>query len=138
MELKVDNSENEATIEIQVRNNHTVNVSEVVVVGRIPFEGNTFVIQGENLKSEFTTTMVKKQNQDVIILDPPRSGIHPRLLEHLLEISPKRIIYVSCNPTTQARDLTILKEKYNILEVSPVDMFPHTYHIETITKLEKK
>ena len=74
----------------------------------------------------------------MIILDPPRSGIHPRLLEHLLEISPKRIIYVSCNPTTQARDLTILKEKYNILEVSPVDMFPHTYHIETITKLEKK
>ena len=99
---------------------------------------NTFFYTADLHNKQIPELLNKLKKPDVIILDPPRSGIHPRLLEHLLEISPKRIIYVSCNPTTQARDLTILKEKYNILEVSPVDMFPHTYHIETITKLEKK
>lgn len=99
---------------------------------------NTFFYTADLHNKQIPELLNKLKKPDVIILDPPRSGIHPRLLEHLLEISSKRIIYVSCNPTTQARDLTILKEKYNILEVSPVDMFPHTYHIETITKLEKK
>lgn len=75
---------------------------------------------------------------DVVILDPPRSGINKNLILNLLKIAPKKIVYVSCNPTTQARDLMILAEDYNIKEVFPVDMFPHTYHIEVVTVLEKK
>jgi 23S rRNA (uracil1939-C5)-methyltransferase len=74
---------------------------------------------------------------DVVIVDPPRAGMHPNLVEHLAEIAPKRIVYVSCNPTTQARDLEMLKDKYQITELIPVDLFPHTYHVESICRLDK-
>jgi 23S rRNA (uracil1939-C5)-methyltransferase len=75
---------------------------------------------------------------DVMIIDPPRAGIHKNLIDHLLEIAPKKLVYVSCNPATQARDLAILCTKYDLLEVQPFDMFPQTYHIESIAKLELK
>jgi 23S rRNA (uracil1939-C5)-methyltransferase len=75
---------------------------------------------------------------DIIICDPPRSGMHPKVLELILKIAPQKIIYVSCNPTTLARDLIPLKEKYDLKEVQPLDMFPHTYHIENVCCLEKK
>jgi 23S rRNA (uracil1939-C5)-methyltransferase len=75
---------------------------------------------------------------DVIVVDPPRTGIHKNLLNALLEIMPDRIIYVSCNPTTQARDCSLMSEKYQIVEIQPVDMFPHTYHIESIALLVRK
>lgn len=75
---------------------------------------------------------------DVLILDPPRSGLHPNLIKHILKINPKKIVYVSCNPTTQARDLTELTKHYDLLNVYPIDMFPHTYHIENIAELELK
>ena len=92
-----------------------------------------------NLHNKKIPNLLNTLNRpDIIILDPPRSGINRSLLEHLLTITPNKIVYVSCNPATQARDLAILKDKYNIVEVHSVDMFPHTYHIETITKLEKK
>ncbi len=74
---------------------------------------------------------------DVIILDPPRAGVHDDVLQTILRAAPMRIVYVSCNPATQARDLAILAEKYRVVEVQPVDMFPHTHHIENIVKLEK-
>lgn len=73
---------------------------------------------------------------DVIIVDPPRAGMHRNLVDILLETKPKRIVYVSCNPTTQARDCELLAEKYRVETVLPVDMFPHTYHIESIARLE--
>lgn len=82
--------------------------------------------------------LIKFPHPDVIILDPPRSGVHQNLLSAVLQILPNQIVYVSCNPTTQARDLKILKEKYNIVYCQPIDMFPHTYHIENIIKLIKK
>lgn len=74
---------------------------------------------------------------DVVIVDPPRSGLHKNLVEALLQIKPKKIVYVSCNPTTQARDYLMMKSSYKIKELQPIDMFPQTYHIESIALLEK-
>ncbi len=77
------------------------------------------------------------QPPDVLICDPPRAGMHKDVIRTILAIAPRRIVYVSCNPATMARDLSALLEKYRVLEVQPVDMFPHTYHIESVAKLEK-
>lgn len=73
---------------------------------------------------------------DVVITDPPRAGMHEKMLKKLLDIEVPRIVYVSCNSATQARDLQILSEKYELLKLRPVDMFPHTHHIETVAVLE--
>ena len=75
---------------------------------------------------------------DVIITDPPRAGMHPDVIAMLLRISAKRIVYVSCNPATQARDLQLLDEKYSVKAVQPVDMFPQTHHVENVVLLELK
>ncbi len=76
---------------------------------------------------------------DVVILDPPRSGMHKNTVEDVIKLNPEKIVYVSCNPTTQARDIKLFKETgYNLIKVRPVDMFPHTYHIENVALLEKK
>lgn len=77
-------------------------------------------------------------NPDVLIIDPPRAGMHKKVVKQVLDMNPPRIVYVSCNPGTLARDLGIMKEQYHVLEVQPVDMFPHTYHIESVTRLERK
>ncbi|WP_018615099.1 23S rRNA (uracil(1939)-C(5))-methyltransferase RlmD [Segetibacter koreensis] len=73
---------------------------------------------------------------DVIITDPPRAGMHEKLVKKLLEISAPIIVYVSCNPATQARDLALLSEKYEVTKIQPVDMFPHTLHIENVVQLK--
>ena len=76
---------------------------------------------------------------DVMIIDPPRGGMHPKSIEAILQIEPERIVYVSCNPTTLARDLKVLcEEKYVLTKIQPVDMFPHTAHIEVVTQLQLK
>jgi 23S rRNA (uracil1939-C5)-methyltransferase len=75
---------------------------------------------------------------DVLIIDPPRAGMHRDVTKQVLAMSPERIVYVSCNPATLARDLVLLKEAYQVQEVQPVDLFPHTYHIESVAKLVKK
>lgn len=75
---------------------------------------------------------------DVIILDPPRAGIHPDVAKVILDAAPKRMVYVSCNPASQARDLAILCQKYEITAVQPVDMFPHTQHVENVCALKLK
>jgi 23S rRNA (uracil1939-C5)-methyltransferase len=75
---------------------------------------------------------------EVMIIDPPRAGMHQDVLSRVLEIGPERIVYVSCNPATLARDLGLMQELYHIPEIQPVDMFPHTYHIECVAKLSKK
>lgn len=75
---------------------------------------------------------------DVIIIDPPRSGMHKDVLSRVLEMAPRRIVYVSCNPSTLARDLAAMAQDYEVAELQPVDMFPHTYHVEVVAKLVKK
>lgn len=72
---------------------------------------------------------------DIVVLDPPRAGIHPDVAKVLLEASPRDIIYVSCNPATQARDLAVLSQRYKITAVQPLDMFPHTHHLENVVSL---
>ncbi|NOY68875.1 MAG: 23S rRNA (uracil(1939)-C(5))-methyltransferase RlmD [Deltaproteobacteria bacterium] len=75
---------------------------------------------------------------DVMIIDPPRSGMHKDVVNAILSLAPARIVYVSCNPATLARDVELLAESYDIAEIQPVDMFPHTFHIEAVARLEKK
>jgi 23S rRNA (uracil1939-C5)-methyltransferase len=72
---------------------------------------------------------------DIVIVDPPRAGLHPKLIGKLLEISAEKMVYVSCNVATQARDLQLLSEKYSVEKIQPVDMFPHTHHIESVASL---
>lgn len=78
------------------------------------------------------------RHPDVMIIDPPRVGMHKDVVGQVLALSPRRIVYVSCNPATLARDLGLLKERYDVIEVQPVDMFPHTYHIESVALLISK
>ena len=75
---------------------------------------------------------------DVIITDPPRAGMHDDVTKKILEIEPNRIVYVSCNPATQARDLQLLDAKYKVIKVQPVDMFPQTHHVENVVLLGLK
>jgi 23S rRNA (uracil1939-C5)-methyltransferase len=72
---------------------------------------------------------------DVIITDPPRAGMHEKLVRKILEMEAPLVVYVSCNPATQARDLSLLSEKYEVTKVQPVDMFPHTLHIENVVQM---
>jgi 23S rRNA (uracil1939-C5)-methyltransferase len=84
------------------------------------------------LNADFITENGKP---DVIITDPPRAGMHPEVVQRLLEIEAGRIVYISCNAATQARDIAMLKEKYNVSRIRPVDMFPHTQHVENVVLL---
>ena len=79
-----------------------------------------------------------KFNPNKIIVDPPRAGLDKKVIDDILNINPERIVYVSCDPITLARDLNILKENYNVEKIIPVDMFPRTYHVETVCVLERK
>lgn len=72
---------------------------------------------------------------DLVITDPPRAGMHEKVIKSLIEARPQKIVYVSCNPATQARDLSLLAEYYTIDAVQTVDMFPHTQHVENVCKL---
>ena len=89
-------------------------------------------------KVENKIDTLKSKNIDNIVLDPPRSGSDKKTLKNILEINPKKVIYISCNPVTLVRDYNILKEKYNIKEIYAYDMFPNTYHVESIMVLERK
>ena len=92
-----------------------------------------------DMKDILTPDFVAEHGRpDVIILDPPRAGIHPDVAEVILGAEPDRIVYVSCNPASQARDLAILGRKYTITAVQPVDMFPHTQHVENVCALKLK
>ena len=80
----------------------------------------------------------KHGNPDVVITDPPRAGMHEKLVLKLLEMQAPKIVYVSCNTATQARDLALLSEKYKVEKMQAVDMFPHTHHIECVVLLTLK
>lgn len=92
-----------------------------------------------DMKDILTDRFVEKHGRpDVIILDPPRAGIHPDVAEVILNAAPERMVYVSCNPASQARDLAVLCQKYDITAVRPVDMFPHTHHVENVVALKRR
>ncbi len=100
--------------------------------------GNTLFFAGD-MKDILNQEFINEYGRpDVIITDPPRAGMHNDVIDTILFAEPKRIVYVSCNPATQARDLSLLDVKYRVTRVQPVDMFPHTHHVENVVLLELK
>ena len=99
---------------------------------------NTLFYAGD-MKDILTNDFIAEHGRpDVIITDPPRAGMHNDVIDVILAAEPKRIVYVSCNPATQARDLQLLDSKYKVTAVQPVDMFPHTHHVENVVQLERR
>ena len=99
---------------------------------------NTLFYAGD-MKDILTNDFIAEHGcPDVIITDPPRAGMHNDVIDVILAAEPKRIVYVSCNPATQARDLQLLDGKYKVTAVQPVDMFPHTHHVENVVQLERR
>jgi len=100
--------------------------------------GNTLFYAGD-MKDILTDEFIAEHGRpDVIITDPPRAGMHPDVVKTILQAAPQRIVYVSCNPATQARDLQMMDEAYQVAEVQPVDMFPHTPHVENVVLLIRR
>ena len=99
---------------------------------------NTTFFAGD-MKDVLSDEFVERNGHpDVIILDPPRAGVDERVIEVILRAAPESIVYVSCNPATQARDLQLMDSMYKVVDVQPVDMFPHTHHVENVVKLIKR
>ena len=99
---------------------------------------NTLFYAGD-MKDILNREFIEKHGRpDVIITDPPRAGMHQDVIDTILFAEPKRIVYVSCNPATQARDLQLLDMLYRVTKVQPVDMFPHTQHVENVVLLEHR
>lgn len=99
---------------------------------------NTSFFAGD-MKDVLTADFIAEHGKpDVMIVDPPRAGMHGDVVNVILDAEPRRIVYVSCNPATQARDLALLDVKYRVTAVQPVDMFPHTHHVENVVALERR
>jgi 23S rRNA (uracil1939-C5)-methyltransferase len=100
-------------------------------IGNVSFHAGDIA---KELNAEFFS---RNGKPDVIITDPPRSGMHEKVVRQIIEAAPEKVIYISCNPATQARDIQLMSEKYEVTEVQPVDMFPHTQHVENVVALKK-
>ena len=102
--------------------------------------GNVLHFNSDLNKSILNFISTKKTPKpNVIITDPPRNGMHQNTIDDILALLPEKIIYVSCNPATQARDIKLLCEnKYDLIKIKPFDMFPHTFHIENVALLKRK
>lgn len=100
---------------------------------------NNTIFYAGDMKDILTPHFINEHGKpDVVITDPPRAGMHNDVVERLLEMEAEKIVYVSCNAATQARDLALLKEKYDVVRIKPVDMFPHTQHVENVVLLQLK
>jgi 23S rRNA (uracil1939-C5)-methyltransferase len=99
---------------------------------------NTIFYAGDMAKTLTPDFIMENGKPDVVITDPPRSGMSEKVVAQIVKTRPARIVYVSCNPATQARDLALMKDFYNIVKLQPVDMFPHTHHVENVALLEVK
>src|SRR5690606_27742338 len=92
-----------------------------------------------DMKEVFNPDFIGKHGKpDVIITDPPRDGMHAAVVEQIMKIAPQKVVYVSCNSATQARDLALMDSLYKVTRVRPVDMLPQTHHVENVVLLEKK
>ncbi len=113
-------------------------VSDAKINSEINDIHNTFFFAGD-MKDILSEQFLKVNGKpDVIITDPPRAGMHEDVIKTIAKAAPARIIYVSCNPSTQARDILLLSENYHVTKVQPVDMFPHTHHVENVVLLERR
>jgi 23S rRNA (uracil1939-C5)-methyltransferase len=99
---------------------------------------NTRFFAGDILKVLDAEFFQENGRPDVIITDPPRAGMHPKVIEHIMASEVDKIVYVSCNPATQARDIAMMTEKYELVELQPVDMFPQTHHVENVSLLRRR
>ena len=117
-------------------------VPEAIEDAKINAEGNGITnceFYAGDMKDILTADFIAQHGRpDVIIVDPPRAGMHPDVVKTILQAAPERIVYVSCNPATQARDMEMMSEDYTITAVQPVDMFPHTFHVENVCRLDRK
>ena len=117
-------------------------VPEAIEDAKINAEANALAnteFYAGDMKDVLTDTFVAEHGRpDVMIVDPPRAGMHEDVVKVILNAAPEKIVYVSCNPATQARDLAMLHEAYDITAVQPVDMFPHTHHVENVVALKRR
>lgn len=113
-------------------------IEDAKVNSKINNINNTFFYAGD-MKEILTNDFIKEHGHpDVIITDPPRAGMHSDVIKTIMNAAPDRIVYVSCNPATQARDLQLLDPDYRVVAVQPVDMFPHTHHVENVVLLKRR
>lgn len=113
-------------------------IEDAKINSQINHIDNTLFYAGD-MKDILTDEFVACHGRpDVIITDPPRAGMHPDVVNVILNAAPQRVVYVSCNPATQARDLALMDAQYRVARVQPVDMFPHTPHVENVVLLEKR
>lgn len=117
-------------------------VPEAIEDAKVNSEGNkiknTSFYAGD-MKDVLTREFIDKNGKpDTLILDPPRAGVHQSVIDSILYCKPEKIVYVSCNPATQARDLALMTDDYEITKIQPVDMFPHTHHVENVVQLIRK
>ena len=113
-------------------------IADARINARINGFNNTQFYAGDMAKVLTSEFIASNGHPDVVITDPPRAGMHEKVVEQLLLAAPRKIVYVSCNPATQARDLHMLAERYEVRRLQPVDMFPHTQHVENIAELVLK
>ena len=111
-------------------------IEDAIINSEINGITNTDFYAGD-MKDILTDNFIKEHGRpDVIITDPPRAGMHEDVINVILNASPRKVVYVSCNPATQARDLQMMDKKYKVSAIQPVDMFPHTHHVENVVLLE--
>ena len=111
-------------------------ISDANINASVNGVSNSFFYSGD-MKDVLSESFVEQNgNPDVVVLDPPRAGVHPNVIDVIIKVRPSKIVYVSCNPATQARDISLMKEYYSVLKIQPVDMFPHTHHLENVVLLE--
>ena len=120
------------------------NIIGIEIIASAVEDANKNCVKNDIVNCEFIKGDIKdilpglRQTPDVMIIDPPRAGMHKDVVKQVQKMGAQRIVYVSCNPATLARDLAMMIDDYRIQEVQPVDMFPHTYHVEAVAKLVKK
>ena len=112
-------------------------VKDAVINSELNNIKNTRFLAGD-IKSVLNEQFISENGHpDVIITDPPRAGMHEDVIKQIIAASPVKVIYISCNPSTQARDIALMSEYYKVVKIQPVDMFPHTHHVENVLLLEK-